>query len=176
MGFVGQFVGEPEVNNSTKDDNTTEQSDLLFKGMQQLKVSLSSSADTGDFNYRFGENDLNVLAVLFDDDRVKYTCPAGSIPQGKRCVYCPVGTFFNVVTEVCESCTQGSYQPDEGQLSCLVCPQHTSTKVVNAKRSDDCQGDFVFPPVFFPPYFFPRIFSRPHQIRNYSEDGQATRG
>ena len=139
FSLAGRYVGKPEGNDSSSSFNATEQSDLLNE-MKQLKVSLSSSAKTGDFNYRSGKNDLNVLAVLFDDDQLKYACPAGSILQGNRCVYCPVGTFFNVVSEVCESCTQGSYQPDEGQLSCLVCPQNTSTKVVNAKRSDDCQG------------------------------------
>ena len=99
---------------------------------------------TGDFNLQHGNGQLNVFAVQFRGDKPQYSCAAGSVPRANLCVSCPVGTFFNVVSETCESCIQGSYQPDEGQLSCLVCPRNTSTKVVNAKRPDDCQGDYNY--------------------------------
>lgn len=131
--------------------------------MNQLRALLTESALSGEFNVNYTAGQLlNVFDVQFQGDveRPKFSCPAGSVPikasndnnnnnnnnsttsnhDFARCVYCPIGTFFNVVNEVCESCSQGSYQPEEGQLSCLVCPHNTSTKVVNAKRSDDCQG------------------------------------
>lgn len=109
---------------------------------------MTEAALAGEFNVNTTGRFLNVFAVQFNGDgHPKYNCPVGSVPmQGNeeawaKCVYCPIGTFFNVVNEVCESCTQGSYQPEEGQLSCLVCPGNTSTKVINAKRQDDCQGN-----------------------------------
>lgn len=125
--------------------------DMILSELNQLRAMLTESALSGEFNVNYTAGQLlNVFDVQFegDVDRPKFSCPAGSIPvkadnstnEFARCVYCPVGTFFNVVNEVCESCSQGSYQPEEGQLSCLVCPNNTSTKVVNAKRSDDCQG------------------------------------
>lgn len=124
---------------------------MILSELNQLRAMLTESALSGEFNVNYTAGQLlNVFDVQFegDVDRPKFSCPAGSIPvkadnstnEFARCVYCPVGTFFNVVNEVCESCSQGSYQPEEGQLSCLVCPNNTSTKVVNAKRSDDCQG------------------------------------
>ena len=125
--------------------------DVILNELNQLRALLTESALAGEFNVNYTAGQLlNVFDVQFQGDveRPKFSCPAGSVPiktdsstnDFARCVYCPIGTFFNVVNEVCESCSQGSYQPDEGQLSCLVCPHNTSTKVVNAKRSDDCQG------------------------------------
>lgn len=55
-------------------------------------------------------------------------------------VKCPVGTFFNVILRECQPCPQGSFQPQEGQVSCLVCPANTSTKTGNAKSDEDCKG------------------------------------
>ena len=96
---------------------------------------------SGDFNVSYPAGRLlNVFDVQFQGPAGSVPVKSGSSDDFARCVYCPVGTFFNVVDEVCQSCSQGSYQPEEGQLSCLVCPNNTSTKVVNAKRSDDCQG------------------------------------
>lgn len=125
--------------------------DIVLNELNQLRTLLTEYALAGDFNVNYTAGRLlNILNVQFDGEveRPKYSCPAGSVPvkdesieNFARCVFCPVGTFFNVVNEVCESCSQGSYQPEEGQLSCLVCPGNTSTKVVNAKRSDDCQGN-----------------------------------
>lgn len=55
-------------------------------------------------------------------------------------VKCPVGTFFNVILRECQPCPQGSFQPEEGQVSCLVCPANTSTKAGSAKSDADCKG------------------------------------
>ena len=122
--------------------------DLVLNELNQLRALLTQSALSGEFNVNYTAGRLlNVFDVQFQGDveRPKYSCPTGSMPVKSgssddfaHCVYCPVGTFFNVIDEVCQSCSQGPYQPERGQLSCLVCPNNTSTKVVNAKRSDDC--------------------------------------
>ena len=42
-------------------------------------------------------------------------------------VACPVGTYHNTTIDVCQFCTKGSYQNQEGQLFCLMCrPGETS--------------------------------------------------
>ncbi len=119
-------------------------SQLLLAEMEALRTSLKEAVLQGQFDVSYGSGrHLNVTSVQFgaaDKLPLRYFCSAGSVVQGDQCVLCPVGTHFNVVSETCSSCSQGSYQPDEGQLSCLVCPGNTSTKVVNAKRPDDCQG------------------------------------
>lgn len=55
-------------------------------------------------------------------------------------VHCPVGTLYNVIHQNCQSCPYGSYQPVEGQVTCLVCPDHTSTSNNNSKSRNDCKG------------------------------------
>lgn len=55
-------------------------------------------------------------------------------------VFCPVGTFFNVVSDTCESCGQGTYQPKQGTVTCLVCPGNTSTHLNNSKSAKECKG------------------------------------
>ena len=56
-------------------------------------------------------------------------------------VNCPVGTHFNVVTKECQPCTAGSYQPEEAQDTCLVCPGGTFTKVgAGATTEEQCKA------------------------------------
>jgi len=58
-------------------------------------------------------------------------------------VACPAGTFFNVMTEICEDCQRGTYQPDEAQLTCLVCPGNTSTPHNSSTSVNQCHGSSV---------------------------------
>lgn len=58
-------------------------------------------------------------------------------------VRCPGGTFFNVLRQKCESCLRGSYQPEEGQYSCHLCPNLTSTHRSNSRSKDDCKGKIL---------------------------------
>ena len=55
-------------------------------------------------------------------------------------VKCPAGTYFNIVSEKCESCAIGTYQAKEGHLTCLVCPRNTSTTSDNTKTIKECKG------------------------------------
>ena len=135
---TGNITGPGLV--ETADGINVTMKELLFSEMNQVRNSLAKSALKGEFDVQFGGRSLNVRGVQFTSDNPQFFCNSGSVPQAEKCVLCPVGTYFNVVSETCESCTQGSYQPNEGQLSCLVCPGNTSTKVVNAKRPEECQG------------------------------------
>ena len=52
-----------------------------------------------------------------------------------------MGTHFNVVTKECQPCTAGSYQPEEAQDTCLVCPGGTFTKVgAGATTEEQCKA------------------------------------
>ena len=56
-------------------------------------------------------------------------------------VKCPVGTFFNVVIELCEPCAMGTYQPSEGQQTCFFCPTNTSTTHNQSTSVAQCKGE-----------------------------------
>ncbi|XP_047481240.1 LOW QUALITY PROTEIN: sushi, von Willebrand factor type A, EGF and pentraxin domain-containing protein 1-like [Penaeus chinensis] len=100
---------------------------------------LLKAAGDGQLDVNFGQRQLRVAAIRLKENP-EYLCEPGSISQGDKCVKCPVGTFFNVVLKECQSCPKGSFQPQEGQVSCIVCPSNTSTKVSSAKSDQDCKS------------------------------------
>ncbi|KAL5022311.1 hypothetical protein ScPMuIL_001466 [Solemya velum] len=55
-------------------------------------------------------------------------------------VACPRGTYHVSVNETCELCPLGQYQDDEGQESCLPCPNATTTLAGGAKNETECRA------------------------------------
>ncbi|XP_042878589.1 sushi, von Willebrand factor type A, EGF and pentraxin domain-containing protein 1-like isoform X2 [Penaeus japonicus] len=100
---------------------------------------LLKAAGDGQLDVNFGQRQLHVAAIRLKENP-DYICEPGSVSQGDKCVKCPVGTFFNVVLKECQPCPKGSFQPEEGQVSCIVCPSNTSTKVNSAKSGQDCKA------------------------------------
>uniref|UniRef100_A0A8C2X8M0 Sushi, von Willebrand factor type A, EGF and pentraxin domain-containing protein 1 n=1 Tax=Cyclopterus lumpus TaxID=8103 RepID=A0A8C2X8M0_CYCLU len=67
-------------------------------------------------------------------------CRPGSVLKGRMCVQCPVGTYFSLEYNECESCWLGSYQDQEGQLECKSCPEETSTAYLHSRSAAECKG------------------------------------
>ncbi|XP_040039010.2 sushi, von Willebrand factor type A, EGF and pentraxin domain-containing protein 1 isoform X1 [Gasterosteus aculeatus] len=67
-------------------------------------------------------------------------CRPGSVLKGRMCVLCPVGTYFSLEYNECESCWLGSYQDQEGQLECRSCPEGTSTAYLHSRSVAECKG------------------------------------
>ncbi|XP_041840984.1 sushi, von Willebrand factor type A, EGF and pentraxin domain-containing protein 1 isoform X2 [Melanotaenia boesemani] len=67
-------------------------------------------------------------------------CRPGSVLKGRMCVQCPVGTYFSLEYNECESCWLGSYQDQEGQLECKSCPEGTSTAYLHSRSITECKG------------------------------------
>ncbi|XP_061525630.1 sushi, von Willebrand factor type A, EGF and pentraxin domain-containing protein 1 isoform X5 [Phycodurus eques] len=67
-------------------------------------------------------------------------CRPGSVLKGRMCVQCPVGTYFSLEYNECESCWLGSYQDQEGQLECKSCPEGTSTAYLHSRNMAECKG------------------------------------
>ncbi|XP_050300407.1 sushi, von Willebrand factor type A, EGF and pentraxin domain-containing protein 1-like [Anthonomus grandis grandis] len=72
-------------------------------------------------------------------EKAKFICPNGFIPRKNRCVQCPRGTFHNITTNICQSCDFGSYNDKVGQTSCIVCPEHHSTRKMHVKSFSECR-------------------------------------
>ncbi|KAK4305073.1 hypothetical protein Pmani_023017 [Petrolisthes manimaculis] len=109
---------------------------------EQLDSALSELvrvAGEGQLDVNYGERQLRVAAIRLRE-HPEYICEAGSVVREEQCVKCPVGTFFHVVLRECLACPQGSFQPEEGQVSCIVCPTNTSTKAGNAKSNQECKA------------------------------------
>ncbi|GAB6029547.1 hypothetical protein CHUAL_005296 [Chamberlinius hualienensis] len=129
--------------NSTPDSGVKKLKDSskLFEAISSVVNRMRKDAEKGELDLRMGSVYLRYKKIRSTGDGPKYLCPAGSVLRKKLCVKCPVGTFYNVVTEKCQGCSRGTYQFLEGQLSCLVCPRNTSTSHGQlAKSSADCKA------------------------------------
>ena len=58
-------------------------------------------------------------------------------------VNCPKGTRYRLSLGKCEPCGQATYQDEEGQQSCKLCPPDTTTVSVGAIEQGQCQGESV---------------------------------
>nr|XP_060465550.1 sushi, von Willebrand factor type A, EGF and pentraxin domain-containing protein 1 [Panthera onca] len=67
-------------------------------------------------------------------------CRPGSVLRGRMCVNCPLGTYYSLKHSVCESCFTGSYQDEEGQLECKLCPAGTYTEYPHSRSSSECKA------------------------------------
>lgn len=73
--------------------------------------------------------------------RVNVVCVCGAVP-------CSAGSFFEVAEGTCKSCPPGTYQPLEGQVTCLICPNMAATHGVGIEGASDvtdCKCTFLFP-------------------------------
>uniref|UniRef100_A0A667ZKN9 Sushi, von Willebrand factor type A, EGF and pentraxin domain-containing protein 1 n=1 Tax=Myripristis murdjan TaxID=586833 RepID=A0A667ZKN9_9TELE len=75
-----------------------------------------------------------------ESKRASLYCRPGSVLKGRMCVQCPVGTYFSLEYNECESCWLGSYQDQEGQLECKSCPEGTSTAYLHSRSMAECKG------------------------------------
>lgn len=141
---------------TTESSNTFDNVSLLFRVKGQMRSGgnyssfasevthalhrLRSAAEEGELDLHMGNRHLVYSVITVLEEKPLFVCDPGSVLRDDLCVKCPVGTFYNVVTEECQSCSRGSYQFHEGQLSCLVCPGRTSTSQGQAKSRADCKA------------------------------------
>ena len=70
-----------------------------------------------------------------------FSCPLGSVVIDNTCVPCPVGSYYDDLTDTCVNCPVGSYNSEEAQLQCTSCPEisgvsGTTEKEGSVKMSD----------------------------------------
>ena len=124
---------------------------------QRIKEELEKINGKKKLRRRLGALNLD-LSVLKLDEKIR--CANGSISKklvcGKWCllllstrdnlhqngflsVHCPRGTYHNYTTNSCLGCPIGSYNDQTGQTSCQPCPEHHSTRKLNAKHAHECK-------------------------------------
>ncbi|XP_051818518.1 sushi, von Willebrand factor type A, EGF and pentraxin domain-containing protein 1 [Antechinus flavipes] len=67
-------------------------------------------------------------------------CRPGSVLRGRMCVNCPLGTYYSLEHNVCESCWIGSYQDEEGKVECKLCPAGSSTEYLHSRSISECKA------------------------------------
>lgn len=60
---------------------------------------------------------------------------AGTKKKSKRCL---PGTYFDMISQRCENCSRGSYQPNRSETFCRRCPRNKTTLYSGAKDISQC--------------------------------------
>ncbi|XP_069128762.1 sushi, von Willebrand factor type A, EGF and pentraxin domain-containing protein 1-like [Argopecten irradians] len=113
---------------------------VLTEGLSKVMNKLEEKATQGEMDLDLGGKRMQFANMSYDTKGPKPNCKSGSVAVNGLCVPCPSGTFFNVVTKECDACKTGSFQPDEGQITCLVCPANTSTQGNFSKSEQECKA------------------------------------
>nr|XP_040233470.2 sushi, von Willebrand factor type A, EGF and pentraxin domain-containing protein 1-like [Anopheles coluzzii] len=106
------------------------------ENIKRIKEELEKINGKKKLRRRLGALNLD-LSVLKLDEKIR--CANGSISKKLVCVHCPRGTYHNYTTNSCLSCPIGSYNDQTGQTSCQPCPEHHSTRKLNAKHAHECK-------------------------------------
>ncbi|XP_076439986.1 sushi, von Willebrand factor type A, EGF and pentraxin domain-containing protein 1-like isoform X2 [Babylonia areolata] len=134
------FTLEGTVNSTGTTEEASRRQEQLSRSMKKLLKALQAEAKQGHFDTYIGGRWLRFSDMDFDDRRQRKSCPQGAVLLDNSCVQCPVGMFFNVVSHRCQSCPQGTYQPTEGRVTCMVCPEKTNTSAQNARSQNECRA------------------------------------
>lgn len=88
-----------------------------------------------------GRENMTVLMDLIDSsaEDVVIVCADGETHNAQGCAKCPRGTFHEQSEGRCSPCPAGSYQDEEGALSCKPCPGSASTATPKSTSIDDCK-------------------------------------
>nr|XP_015808570.2 signal peptide, CUB and EGF-like domain-containing protein 2 isoform X3 [Nothobranchius furzeri] len=132
-----------------KKDCVTESCDLNCvrrrseKRLRKTIRTLRKSINREQFHLHFAGADYELSKSLGHPAELLGHCPAGQVLVGRKCVSCSVGTHYDGGQGRCVLCPAGTYQDEEGQMSCEVCPTPEGrevSKVVGARNLSECGG------------------------------------
>ncbi|XP_021351273.1 sushi, von Willebrand factor type A, EGF and pentraxin domain-containing protein 1-like [Mizuhopecten yessoensis] len=113
---------------------------VLTDKLSNVMTKLEGKATHGELDLEMSGKRMQFANMTYDAKGPRPNCKPGSVAVNDLCVPCPIGTFFNIVSEECDSCQTGSFQPKEGQVTCVVCPHNTSTHGNNSKSERECKA------------------------------------
>ncbi|KAM4593385.1 signal peptide, CUB and EGF-like domain-containing protein 2 isoform 4-T4 [Odontesthes bonariensis] len=105
--------------------------------------TLRKSINREQFHLHFAGTDYELSKSLGQPAELPGHCVAGQVLVGRKCVSCSVGMYFDGDQGRCVLCPAGTYQDEEGQMSCEVCPTPEGrevSKVVGARNMSECGG------------------------------------
>ncbi|XP_068170981.1 signal peptide, CUB and EGF-like domain-containing protein 2 isoform X3 [Antennarius striatus] len=114
------------------------------KRLRKTIRTLRKSINREQFHLRFAGSEYELSKSLGQQPaELPGHCGAGQVLVGKKCVSCGAGTFYDGDQGRCALCPAGTYQSEEGQMSCEVCPGPEGrdvSKVVGARNTSECGG------------------------------------
>uniref|UniRef100_A0A8C6U0C6 Signal peptide, CUB and EGF-like domain-containing protein 2 n=1 Tax=Neogobius melanostomus TaxID=47308 RepID=A0A8C6U0C6_9GOBI len=113
------------------------------KRLKKTIRTLRKSINREQFHLHFAGSDYELGRSLVQPAELPGHCVAGQVLVNRKCVSCSVGTFYDINLGRCMLCPAGTYQDEEGQMSCEVCPVPDGreiSKVVGAQNLSECGG------------------------------------
>ncbi|KAM8894665.1 signal peptide, CUB and EGF-like domain-containing protein 2 isoform 6-T6 [Spinachia spinachia] len=113
------------------------------KRLRKTIRTLRKSINREQFHLHFAGSDYELAMGLGKPAGLPGHCVAGQVLVGRKCASCSVGTYYDGDQGRCVLCPSGTYQDEEAQMSCEVCPGPEGrdvSKVVGARNMSECGG------------------------------------
>uniref|UniRef100_A0A8C5D9V5 Signal peptide, CUB and EGF-like domain-containing protein 2 n=1 Tax=Gouania willdenowi TaxID=441366 RepID=A0A8C5D9V5_GOUWI len=113
------------------------------KRLRKTIRTLRKSINKEQFHLHFAGADYELSKSFGQPVGLPGHCVSGQVLVGSKCVSCSVGSFFDAEQGRCVLCPAGTYQDEEAQMSCEVCPGPEGrdvSKVVGARNMSECGG------------------------------------
>ncbi|XP_070347180.1 signal peptide, CUB and EGF-like domain-containing protein 2 isoform X6 [Equus asinus] len=114
------------------------------KRLRKAIRTLRKAAQREQFHLQLSGMDLEVAKKppRTSERRVE-SCAVGQGHVGNQCVSCRAGTYYDGAQERCILCPNGTFQNEEGQITCEPCPRPDNPgplKTPEAWNASDCGG------------------------------------
>ncbi|XP_039719469.1 signal peptide, CUB and EGF-like domain-containing protein 2 isoform X2 [Pteropus medius] len=114
------------------------------KRLRKATRTLRKAAHREQFHLQLSGVDLEVAKKsLRTSERQAESCGVGQGHVGNQCVSCRAGTYYDGVQERCILCPNGTFQNEEGQITCEPCPRPENPgalKTSEAWNVSECGG------------------------------------
>ncbi|XP_032344947.1 signal peptide, CUB and EGF-like domain-containing protein 2 isoform X6 [Camelus ferus] len=114
------------------------------KRLRKAARTLRKAVHRERFHLQLSGMDLEVAkkSPRTSEHRVE-SCRVGQGHVGNQCVSCRAGTYYDGTQERCILCPNGTYQTEEGQVTCEPCPRPENPgalKTLEAWNVSECGG------------------------------------
>uniref|UniRef100_A0A8D3BJ45 Signal peptide, CUB and EGF-like domain-containing protein 3 n=1 Tax=Scophthalmus maximus TaxID=52904 RepID=A0A8D3BJ45_SCOMX len=113
------------------------------KRLRKTIRTLRKSINREQFHLHFAGSDYELSKNPDQPAELAGHCVGAQVLMGRKCVRCSVGTYYDGDQGRCVLCPAGTYQGEEGRMSCEVCPGPEGrevSKVVGARNMSECGG------------------------------------
>ncbi|XP_041522679.1 signal peptide, CUB and EGF-like domain-containing protein 2 isoform X4 [Microtus oregoni] len=114
------------------------------KRLRKAIRTLKKAAHREQFHLQLSGMDLNVAKTsLRASEQREETCGVGQSQEENQCVSCRPGTYYDGLQESCILCPNGTFQNEEGQVTCEPYPRPGNLgalKIPEAWNVSECGG------------------------------------
>ncbi|RXN21616.1 signal CUB and EGF-like domain-containing 2 [Labeo rohita] len=113
------------------------------KRLRKTIRTLRKSINREQFHLHFAGSEYELAKKLVRPADPPDHCGTGQVLLDKKCVKCSVGMYYDGEQGRCFLCPPGTYQDEEGQVSCHVCPGPEGRgipRTAGARNISECGG------------------------------------